>query len=198
MSTRTCAGGRDSYCDPASAFTSGRSRVGVAAPAHVSRGDRVSCAARAISCVLRLVVAALGDLTACRFSTSAWEPPFHRGLVRPTLRLVLRRSIAYQLGLRPRWSWPTSFRILACEPFTPSRSRATANRRTSLTRSAMPFSSRALPCSFAPVCRPPRPSTCATRSPQSLAPASLGRGSAWSPTPVVARSGPRAAPCSTA
>ena len=39
---------------------------------------------------------ALGGLAATRSSIRRWEPSFHRGLVRPSLRSVLRRGLAYE------------------------------------------------------------------------------------------------------
>ena len=40
------------------------------------------------------------DSLACVLSTETWEPSFHLGLCRPSLRLVLRRGIAYPSDLQ--------------------------------------------------------------------------------------------------
>ena len=160
------------------------------------RGDGKAPSGCSVSRRIPAADAALGDFSAAGFSTRRWEPSFHRGLVGPSLRSVLRRGIAYPWGLRAASLGPGNSRILTSGPV--SRLRWVATAPSGIPGTEMSPTRRGLLswiAGTAPACTPPGSSTCARPSPRWCAPASAWRGWAWFPPRAVVRSRRRGDPC---
>ncbi len=143
------------------------------------------------------------DSLACVLSTRTWEPSFHLGLGRPSLRLVLRRGIAYPWDLRAFGRWPGNSWMLtsaatqsvACEHSLRLRDRTAA---FSWTLPIEPWPSLRVSPVTERLVRgrtPPRPSTSAARSLRSCAPSSASRASASYRRREAAGSDHRSDPC---
>ncbi len=129
------------------------------------------------------------DSLACVLSTRTWEPSFHLGLCRPSLRLVLRRGIAYPLDLRAVSRRPGNTGML-----TSAATPGVAYELSSRLRDWKAASSSTLPIEPSPSLRgsrwtdrlvrgrtPPRPSTSAAPSLRSCAPGSASPAPVWCP-----------------